>query len=222
MNLILSAIAILLFGCFQNNAAEATTQPDTDTREFSKYKCRYTLPGPNWEWLEIKEPSVVFAARDDTGFVLILNAGTIAPNITMTKEFLAGVDKGVTKSNLVKKRSDSRFTFKGVPCYQLEMLLANEGKTAASRVFLANGFSYSLQLIGKDAPVERSPIFPIAMNKFEFTQKPTLHVAPTSDSPQKSDAEAMGEKAGQALFYIFLLGLIVYLTQKDKAKKPAS
>src|SRR5215472_5609227 len=59
----------------------ATAQPpaptppklDSNTREFPAQKCRYTLPGKDWFWVERQAPHSLYFAENYMGFVVTLS-----------------------------------------------------------------------------------------------------------------------------------------------------
>ena len=137
------------------------------------------MPGANWEWMdEAPIPNGLFVARDDSGLVLSLAAQAAPPGASVTNEFMAGVERKVLKSGIATKRSSRTIQFKSVACQQLELDLPTVKKRAVTRVFIAGGFVYQLQLLGTTIPEESSPEFSRIMNGLEFLEKAAQTKAP--------------------------------------------
>ena len=143
------------------------------SRTFSSFRCSYTLPGANWEWVdETRIPNGLFVARDDSGIVLMLLAGAAPPGAAVTNEFMVGVERGILKGGVATIRAKRTIQFKSLACQQLELDFSTLKKRAVARVFVANGFVYQLQLLGAEIPNESSPELSKIMNGFEFLTKP--------------------------------------------------
>jgi len=190
-------------------------------RVFSAQGCRYTLPGPSWEWVDEAEvPHGVFMARDDTGLVMTLIVQPALEGATIGSEFIAGLERGARKNDLIVKRGSRKIRFKGVPCYQMELLMKSERKTAVNRIFIDRGTIYGLQLIGTEDHVEDHPAFEAAMNGFDFLQSTgSAHAPQTStEDENESSLEKMGEQFAKLLTIVFLVGLVIWGVQKFRNK----
>ena len=64
--------------------------------------------------------------------------------------------------------------FRGVPCYQLQVQLAPTKGSAVTRVFVAHGLAYPLQLVGGTEPLEDRPDLESIFGGFRFTRDPRL------------------------------------------------
>jgi hypothetical protein len=152
----------------QQPAAPAP-KPDPNTRVFPAHKCRYTLPGKDWFWVEQTASPVLFRAENFMGYAVALSAAPVPPHITLNQQFAEKLEKEFFGSSDMKKRGGRFVVFNGLSCYQSEAV-APDGRTAVCRIFLANGFGYNLEVVGTKDPVELSPNFEKIMNGFGFTE----------------------------------------------------
>jgi len=192
----------------------AADEPGNEPHKiFEKYKCSYTLPGPGWVWMDAANvPGAIFVASNQAGLVAILMAQP-TPLDSMAPEFIKGLENGAVRSGESSKRGGRMLTFKGVPCYQMDLMLVKEKQTFSSRIFVTHGYAYTLQVVGDVEPVEKSPEYDAIMNGFAFTVAPP----PVSPSPQKranSDAYNAGRRVGQIFVYVLIGAVVIALIRK--------
>ena len=114
------------------------------TRHFPAAKCRYTLPADGWSWTELPEKGqAVFAAKSPDGFAVILGFVEAPPSVWIGQKFVEGFDSKFGMPGELEKRGGRLSTFLGLPCYEVETRLT-DGRTMASRMFIANGHIYTL------------------------------------------------------------------------------
>jgi hypothetical protein len=176
----------------------APLRADEPTRTFAEQKCRYTLPGPDWSWVDQQTPSVLFMANDARGYVVNLSFGRLPQPSTLNQSFVNGFEKSFYPTSKMTKRGGRLITFLGQPCYQAESSLA-DGRTSALRLVLAHGNAYTLGLIGSDKPVESEPDFEAVMNGLSFTEPPAPETEPIPPQQPKGISERMGEVAAVCL-----------------------
>jgi hypothetical protein len=162
------------------------------TRTFPAQNCRFTLPGPDWTWIDKQVPNVVFMARNSKGFVINLSTKSTPQPVQLDKQFVAGFEKTFYQPGQVEKRGGRFITFRGLPSYQAEGVLA-DGRTAASRVFAAHGLVYHLTLLGGKQPIEHDPAFEALMLGFDFTVPPEQAAKRAGPAEVQAASEAPGQ-----------------------------
>ena len=64
-----------------------------NVKTFPSQKCRYTLPGNDWSWLDPKiVPNTICVARNSDGLVLMLSVIPVPADTTADAKFAAGLD----------------------------------------------------------------------------------------------------------------------------------
>jgi hypothetical protein len=187
-------------------------------KTFPVSKCRYTLPGKGWSWVEpVPDASYVCVAchEDGLGFGLLVASAPTGARIDA--KAAAHFDKGAYATGGVRKRGGRITTFKGLPCYESEWV-HDDQQTVAVRVIVANGYLYQLQLRGNADPVEKRPDFEAIMDGFEFTSPPVPPAAPESRSPWLPTAGGFVKHTAIAFTVMLILAL---LNRIDRKKRPA-
>lgn len=165
-------MSIVVTGTFATLAfAQPAQKANPPMREFAGQKCRFTLPGDEWKWLEPPMPMSIFSATDANGRVFAFCCGQIPPETMLDQSFAAQIEQAVVQKSFGKlqKRGGHFVIFQGLSCYQFEGRYA-DGQTTVSRFFLAHGLVYHLSLIGDKEPVELQPDFEKIMSGFELTE----------------------------------------------------
>jgi hypothetical protein len=198
-------------------------------RTFPAQKCRFTLPGMGWTWIDKQAPNTLFMAENTKGFIITLSTVNAPTPERVDEQFAKGFEKTFYQPGQLEKRSGRFVTFRGLPSYQAEGTLT-DGRTTASRVFTAHNFVYTLSLIGTKEPVEDDPEFEKLMQGFEFTASPEQQVsaqsggqtqpAPDSDYARALNiSERMGRLAGACILGALLLLLFRWMFRKRKTDK---
>jgi hypothetical protein len=164
------ACCLALFGCVSSARGQ-------ETRTFPEAQCTYTLPGPDWEFLDPKLLTVdmgagtnLVLARAEKGGGFLLRSVPLAPGEKVTPRTFESFEFGFVKSAHVKKLSSSRLTFKGLPSYQFDAALP-DGKGVAVRLLYANKQLYVLQAFSAEAPVDPKDAA-LIFQGFNFTSTP--------------------------------------------------
>jgi hypothetical protein len=204
--ILILAVLVLLASHRTASAAEAV-------RTFPAYQCQYTLPGKEWSWGDPTTlPKVICVAHNQDGLLFVVGVMPVPAGTVIDAKIADGFGGRVHRGVTVKKRGGRLTTYKGLPCYEAEMLL-NGTRTAAFRLVIANGFAYHIQLMGGADPVEKRPDFDAIMNGFEFTSPP---VAPAPDSAanppedNKNPAYVAGQVLACCAIGVFLLRLATW------------
>jgi hypothetical protein len=191
---------------------------DESTRTFTAQKCRFTLPGADWTWIDTPGPDLVFMARNTTGFVINLAAKSAPQPAQVDQQFVNGFEKKFYQTGGLKKRGGQFLTYRGLPTYQATGTVA-DGITSSTRVFFAHGLGYVLTVLGEKEPVEDDPIFEKLMEGFEFTAQP--------QPPAESDygralnvSEWMGRIAGACIVVAIPLLVFQWVSRRRKTGKP--
>ncbi len=184
-------------------------------RVFPAQKCRFTLPVPDWTWIDMQAPNILFVAGNTKGFVINLTTVSVPVTAQINEQFVKEFEKSFYSPGQIEKRAGRFVTFRGLPSYQAEGILA-DGRTTATRVFKAHGLSYNLSLIGAKEPVEDDPQFEKLMQGFEFTVPPEQEAKNAGPEDAQAPARSEGQRQstpdtdyGRALNISELMGRIV-------------
>jgi hypothetical protein len=183
------------------------------TKTFPEKKCRYTLPGPDWTWVDVKAPDALCLARDDKGFVVTLSA--LAEKAAINDAFVRGFEKGFLKSPNYRKRGGHRLDFLGLPAYQLEVA-TNDGHTLTSRVFMAHDIGYIINCIGNADPVENDPRFEKMLAGFAFTVPPDL--AAERAKSERGGTDDFSYRMGQIVGYCMMGIVVLFIVRKFRGR----
>src|SRR5262245_46962499 len=191
-------------------------KPANPTRTFETEKCKYTLSGADWSWVDSQATGVLCMAKDRTGGAVIFGVQNLPQPMPLTQEFVDGFEKGYysSASMRAKKRGGRFGTFQGLPSYQTEATL-DDAKTSAGRVVLANGRGYIVTVVGGKEPVELNSTFETIMNGFAFTEPP-VQALPESAKASASLSYRMGEIAGYATIVAILLALLARVFRRPR------
>ena len=197
---ILVTVTVLLAGHGALSARETV-------KTFEEYQCRYTLPGDDWSWMQLRPGmNAIVAARNRDGLVLALTVLPAPASHVVDAKFASEMDEWAAGKKLTKR--DGRITtFRGLPCYQLEAM--HNARTTVFRAIVANGFHYQLELAGDPEPVEKRPDFEKIMNGFEFTSPPAPPSAAGSPGRFPPHVTSLGKIATYCLLGGLVLGIVI-------------
>ena len=202
-------IAAALTGLAVASAAEPAAKGQT--RVFGEAHCQFTLPAPDWQWLDldVKTEGVfqAFARSGDGGLTLVIGAAPVGEGAELDGAFIQGFEAGALKTSGDTKRGGRRTTFKGQPCYQFETTSSRTQRTAAMRAFLAHGLGYHVGLVGGRDPVEERPDFEAVLDGFAFTTPP----APPPPPREHERAFEAGRWLGRMAMYCLAGAALVLL-----------
>jgi hypothetical protein len=187
------------------------------TKEFKRYKCKLTLPGPGYQWLDhTKAADVAAAIGDPSGRVMLIMSVTADPEETpMGETFTREYDRGFMATGMTKI-SGQVGRFKEVPCYQIHARDEADAVVTA-RSFPANGYIYSLAIMGSDLPVnQRSRLEPL-FSAFEFIGEPTVPSGQPKITEEEVDRSMNKYKLIGGIFATLLA--IIVLTIRDNIRR---
>jgi hypothetical protein len=196
---------------------------DEVTRVFPEFKCQYTLPGKGWNWVEADSPGSLLFAEGPKGFVVSLAVARVA-GLRAGQLDVKAYEEELYATEQLRKRGGQFLTFKGLPCYQAEGLSA-DGRTTATRAFVAHGLVYNLGVVGGKHAVERDPEFKKILGGFAFTEAPPQGAPPETGpadppanepSPAHAIATWMGQLAFVCLLAAFALIVVRWATRKAR------
>jgi len=145
------------------------------TGRFEKAFCTFKLPNSAWDWTDASAvPNGVFAAaNDEEGLRLGLVAQPCPEEeAEVSRRSIPRFEKVFLKKGVVKKVGGKLMTFRGVPCYQLQLQVLPDEGTAVARVFIAHGLAYQFQLRGGTEPVWERPDLESIFGGFKFISAP--------------------------------------------------
>lgn len=213
----MSQKSLLCVSLFLASAACAAGQ---ETRTFAEAHCKYTLPGPDWEWLD---PQLVrktigknlALAKNPQGLGFFLIYKPLANGERPTSASFSSYEAGFLESGKLEKLGASKGTFRGIATYQIDARVANGG-TMAHRVMYANNGFYILQAMNGLGPLAAADAEAI-LGGFDFTSEP--EPVALADS-----AVANGRAVGQAIGTLGFIGgivfLVFYLRKRQKSALP--
>ena len=194
-------VAAVIAGIF---VGTALAQPDGPTRTFAGQKCRYTLPGGDWRW-QNSPPDAIFIAANKLGHTITFRCDRIDEWTSLDRSTAADFERALSRSagDQLKKRGGHFIIFLNLSCYQFEGVYA-DGRTVASRLFLANGLAYHIMVVGDREPVEQRGDFEKIMSGFEFTDAPFVT---TTQSSRAGDFGCLCVAVGLAAVCFMFLAL---------------
>jgi hypothetical protein len=219
--------------------AAGVTGAEERTRSFPAQKCRYTLPGAEWNWIDKDVQKALFIASNSNAFGITLSATNCrAPQVS--DEFMKGFESTYYQPGELRKRGGSYTTFLGLPSYQLNSS-SPDGRTLVTRVFIAHGLAYHLTIIGGEEPVEDNPGLETIMRGFEFTVPPNreasgdhpqppqgVAVSPSSvghggsgEGQPESLARRMGQFAEYGLSAVVAIVVVIWMIRRQKGGAPS-
>jgi len=155
------------------------------SKEFPDLKCRYTLAGEDWKWMDSPGAANIFMATDGSHVVTLASMQIPASN-KLDESFIEGFEKSMYQSGKFKRQGGRMRKFLGFPCYQFEFEYA-ASQMGAGRVLLANGKSYQLMVLGNKAPVEHEPDFEKIMGGFALIGA-QMPISKSADATPQSEA----------------------------------
>ena len=174
-------------------------------RHFPQFHCRYTLPGEGWTWLDVQDGKALFLAQRDDGIVVTLGATKAPRSMQFDSKFLSDAKKACILPGKVEMRNERTLEFLGLPCYQIGCQMP-DGRTSASRAFLAHGNYYHVGVVGDLDPVESRSDFESIMGGFAFDVDPgNSTTSSSSGDPEDKLSEAVGKCVGYGLFVLMLV-----------------
>jgi hypothetical protein len=188
------------------------------TRTFAAQKCQYTLPGPDWKWLDRSATNSLFLAQNRKGFVVFLTATRMPPEARLDSAFAENFERDFYQRTQYSKRGGRFVAFQGLPYYQTEAKCP-DGRTMIVRTTIVNGLRYSLGITGGREPVEQDPEVEAVLGSFAFTEPPLL-LAETAVGGSGHSTEYY---VAWGLFGIFLLfAACCFLKRPAQKRKGAS
>ncbi len=210
---------VYVAAAFMIHSLAAPASNAQEVKEFAEHRCKLTLPGPGFQWLDHSNiPHAMAALGDDSGTMLIMLANKNPEGLVVSKDFCRGFDDSFDQPGVISKISGAITTFRGVPCYQLHARLEQNGTIGTIRAFAANGYVYQLQLLGNSAPIEQRNTLDRLFAAFEFVGEPILP-APAPPRPEETAykfSENMGKIAGYCIVGIILLTIAGKVTGRKK------
>ncbi len=185
----------------------AGADANAPSREFSDYRCKLVLPGPQFHWLDPGQIRNAQAAlSDDAGTVLTFLVSAAPRDFAFDSAFICGFDGGFQQPEQIRRIDAGMTTFHGLPCYQVHARLKEGGLFVTQKCFAANGCLYTLQLLSRELPARDSPLEKV-FSAFQFVGLPTVPQSlVTSEPPTYHAGLVFG-----ALFGFIVAGLAVVL-----------
>jgi len=207
----LAALVLTLGGALPVTAQDKT-------RTFDAHNFKYTLPADNWTFLdESQVPNAICLARSTDGATFLVTTFGVPKDIDITDKFTTGFDKGAA-DNGMQKRGGRLTTFKGLTCYETEGLI-NGKMTTATRVVLADGLGYSVQVLAGAEPVEKRSDYEAIMNGFDFLKPPAPKMARTGISLKRTPLEKSAFLIGQVVGFCVVLAVAISVVVFFRRKK---
>jgi hypothetical protein len=222
-------VATLLLGYSTSLFAD-----EAKTRTFAAQKCRFTLPGPDWQWLQAKDPTILCLASNGK---VVISLSCYPERESISEAFGPGFEKEFLKAGRYTKRSGGFVDYRNSRCYQLVCTLP-DNRISYTRVLTANGNGYAFSLVIPDEQTSKEPIFEQAWNGFEFTEPPVPNVPAPMPArangiplPPGVDADSaygrslqfsywMGRVLGVCLLAILVLAVVGLFRRRGAREEP--
>ncbi len=198
--------------CLLATVMAQPVKAEEQTRSFDAYKCKFTLPGPNWKWTEDATPGRVFMAENDKGWFVVLGCSQQPKGQELSQRFVTGVEEIAFSPPQFIKTGGRFITYRGVKAYQAEGL-RDDKWTGAVRIFFANGFLYQIVVMGENQ-IEKSPEFEAVMNSFNFIETPTPVIRPNAPLSTEEKPNSVAYKAGQVAGACLMIALFLFVVKR--------
>ena len=187
--------------------ASAALAAGQESKSFPEARCKFTLPGPDWDWLDpdlapkgAGQPLAFAANQKGLGYLLVCSP--LRKDEKPTALAFESFEAGFLEKSKVKKLAGKESTFRGIATYQFEVELPG-GATASLRIMYANNSFYLMQAsnsIGALTAAEADAIF----RGFDFTGTPESVMIEDS-------ARERGRAFGQAIAMMGVIGGVVFV-----------
>jgi hypothetical protein len=214
------ACCLVLLVSFSSAAGE-------ETRTFPDARCTYTLPGPDWEFLDPKLLTVdmgkgdnLVLARTQKGRGFHLRTMPLAPGEKVTPRAFESFEFGFIKAGNMKKLNASRLTFKGLPSYQFDAVFP-DGKGITVRLLYANKLLYILQAVNTGGPLDAKDAEPIFQG-FNFIGTPEpVAMAEAEIDPSFERGRIIGQGCFSLMVMVgIVVGVYFLVRNRWKTTKP--
>jgi hypothetical protein len=190
-----------------------------NTKTYSEAQCKYTLPGPEWEWLDPQlapqaDAKCLALAKNQDGVGFTLRFQPLAGEKPTAKSF-ESFETGFIKGGQMKKLDGKQISFKGISAYQIDAEMPGRIGTSI-RIMYANDCFYALQVInalGPLAAAESDPVF----QGFDFVNQPQ----PIPMDPAFERGQAIGRGIGSLLCMGAVVLAVVFLFKKRRSRPNA-
>lgn len=191
---------------------------ENQTRTFSKYYARITLPSENWRWNDISGiPNIIATAESEDGITLLFGAILIKKENAINDEFIAGIEKGQLQHSEVSKISGNKLTYCGVPCYQLETLIDTTQTRTINRFFNGHGYSYFVAIMYPQDYTNQSSTLESIFDCFAFTEQPVVKISSGNSAYEKG--YRIGQLTANVMICVIVGAVIFALFKKFSRKK---
>jgi hypothetical protein len=209
-------------------AFAASAASAQNTRTFPEAQCSYTLPGNDWEWLDSLNSQLV---QKGTGHQSIVFAGTkkgvvvnvrydhMKPDEKPTPRWHESFESGFLRKSKARKLAANQLTFKGIPSYQLDVVMPS-GQASSCRVMYANNKFYELTIVSASGPWPAGVDLEAIFQGFNFTNQP-VPVAMAKETEVSELARAVGGVAG-IFVVVAIVCLALYYDHWKKQRKKAA
>jgi hypothetical protein len=136
-----------------------------ETREFPRHQCTLTLPSDAWDWEPTRAMVAQAVAAMSLGeeLLLTLRVQLVKRGTNLDEAFIRESEAVLLSDGSVRKLSERRLTFKGLPCYELTVVAEELGAATTTRVLIEHDTAYALSLT---CPIEQAGEHPKADEAF--------------------------------------------------------
>jgi hypothetical protein len=189
-------------GCCLALVGAASSASAQSKRIFPDAKCSYTLPGPGWEWVDVRGArfpggDTLAQVRGPAGLVFTLQTDPLRGG-TPDRRSYQSFKAGLTSTGQVKAVGSRHLIFQGVPSYHIDTESA-AGNHGAIRAIFANDRFYHLQVIKRGTPPTDDEAA-AAFGGFEFVGPPKAMLPPDDGTDEETEGRVRaGLKLGVGL-----------------------
>lgn len=191
---------------------------ENQTRTFSKYYARISLPNESWSWNDVSgTPNIIATAESEDGITLLFGAILIKKENAINDDFIAGIEKVQLQRPEISKISDNKLTYCGVPCYQLETFINTTQTRVINRFFNGHGYSYFVAIMYPQDYTDQSSTLESIFDCFTFTEQPVIKVSSGNSAYEKG--YRIGQLTANVMIWVIVGAVIFALFRKFSRKK---
>jgi len=200
---------------------ETQQLPGKEPVVFEKYSCKLRLPGEGWRWAYPPdlEKGSAFIVHDGVADVMLRIRPTKRDELTDL--YVQDFEGGFLKRTGGRKIGSRKITYQGQACYEFTSLAGIVDAEATARIFITEGFLYSLVV---SVPPKTTP--PISVSDifdkcFEFTGTVTSkwgNVDPEYEAERAAE-NAFNERLLWGCLPVLVVGVGILILIRRKRNK---
>lgn len=193
--------------------------PGKEPVVYEKYSCKLMLPGEGWRWFEAPELEAgkAFIVHDSRANVVLIIRPT--EQTQLSDGYVRGLERGFLKATGGKKLGSRKITYKGLACYEFTAFVSVTNEEATARMFVAEGFLYSLTVSVPPEATNLVSVSDIFDKCFEFTGTISSEWLYDVDAEYEAALEAIDRRVLWGCLPVLVVGVGILILIRRKRKK---